>query len=180
LKEITFRPLRRIKKTGKISVASYMQWYKVRCADYGKFSLKIDEEYKMLPSDEYVYNHKGERLFWRDYNPSDIPIFNHSVVKLHNDFDNWDDTLSVFENLSAANKETGWGYLWHIGGSINYHCKGLDINGTPTFSHGTEKQIVSGYKLESISQFEPLTVRMVTKWFGWFLYQLENVQLQNK
>ena len=42
MKTITFRPLRRIKKTGKIVVASYMQWRKVKTADYSKFKLVVD------------------------------------------------------------------------------------------------------------------------------------------
>lgn len=141
MKTIIFRPLRRIKKTGKITVASYMQWRKVKTADYSKFNLIIDDEYKRLPSDELVYDNKGENLFWRELDP---------------------------EQLFA---------------------RGLDCDGVPTFSHGTQKNITIGnmyrYTLEEVSEvlnpmkeYELLTVGIVVKWFGWFLYQLENNSLK--
>ena len=62
MKEITFRPLRRDKKTGKIIVASYLSWYKIKCADRTKLLLTILTEYKAMNPDDLVYTHKGERL----------------------------------------------------------------------------------------------------------------------
>src|SRR5690606_11615957 len=80
MKTIKFRPLRRIKKTGKITVASYMQWRNLMTADYREFNLILSEEHKAFPKDEYVYNHKGEVLFFFDYNPLDVPVFQHTFL----------------------------------------------------------------------------------------------------
>lgn len=80
MKTIKFRPLRRIKKTGKVTVASYMLWRKVKSADYSKFNLIVDDEYKGMPSDEYVYNHEGEQLFFFTYNPDEITIYNQTGI----------------------------------------------------------------------------------------------------
>ena len=76
----TFKPLRKIKKTDKITVASYIQWRKILISDKNcdwrneKFNLVIDNEYKTFNSDELVYNYKGEVLFWYNYkNPESLP-----------------------------------------------------------------------------------------------------------
>jgi hypothetical protein len=83
MKVVIFKPLRRIKKTGKITVASYMQWRKVKTSDYNNFSLIIDDEYKSFPKDEYVYDHKGENLFWYNFkNPQDVPKMNISIQSI--------------------------------------------------------------------------------------------------
>jgi hypothetical protein len=75
MKSITFRPLRRIQKTGKITVASYMQWRRVKTADYSEFTLVIDECYKEFDSAEYVHDHKGKLLFWYNHpNPQALPL----------------------------------------------------------------------------------------------------------
>lgn len=60
MRTIKFRPLRVIKKTGKIAVASYMQWRSIKTADYNNFNLVIDESYKMLNDADYVYDHLGK------------------------------------------------------------------------------------------------------------------------
>ena len=102
MKTIKFRPLRRIKKTGKITVASYMQWRKVKTADYSQFKLIVNQEYKTFDKDELVYDHKGENLFWRHYNPEEIPLFeNHNQKTWKTDYD-------------------------------MYCAKGLDVDGVPT------------------------------------------------
>lgn len=160
MKSITFRPLRRIKKTGKITVASYMGWHKVMTADYGKFNLVIDDEYKRLPNDEFVYNHNGEQLFFFDYNPVDIPVYN-------------SETMNLLE-LHESNKP--YGIIWQgMSCHVNYVARGMDCSGCPTFSYHTAELCE---KYSDITQFEPLTVRTVVKWFGWFLYQLNNSYLQ--
>lgn len=50
-----------------------MQWNKIRCADYNEFNLVIDDEYKNLPKDEFVYNHKGELLYFYETDISSLP-----------------------------------------------------------------------------------------------------------
>lgn len=165
MKSITFRPLRRIKKTGKITVASYMQWRKVLTADYNKFNLVIDDEYKKLPKDEYVYNHEGELLYFFTYNPADIPVFQC-------------DLLFDLEQTRAKNKY--FGILWEHGSHVCYNMPGTDCNGVPCFAHWDENRITQEdvWNFYGPDQFEPLTVETVTKWFGWFLFQLQNSYLQ--
>ncbi len=155
MKKIIFRPLRRIKKTGKITVASYMQWRKVKTADYGKFILLINDEYKAFPKDELVFNHSGENLFWRHYNPEEIPILNRYAL--------------------SDGEQPAYPPMWKTDYGM-YSAKGLDCDGVPAFSHGTSKEIYNSKA--DMKNFEPLTVEMVNWWFGWFLYQLENSHLQ--
>lgn len=159
-KIITFRPLRRIKKTGKVTVASYMQWRKVKTADYNKFNLIVDDEYKKFPSDEFVYDHNGEQLFFFTYNPAEIPVFPYSVLM----------DLDVIREENVR-----YGIRWSPEGGVNYNARGMDCDGVPTFSH-IDANHASDY--QDIEQFEPLTVGMVVKWFGWFLFELENSSLQ--
>lgn len=155
MKTITFRPLRRIKKTGKITVASYMQWRKVKTADYSKFNLVANDEYKSFHKDELVYDHNGENLFWRHYNPEDIPM------------------LTGYE-LSDG-EPPPYPPMWKTDFGM-YSAKGLDVDGVPTFSHGTANEIYNSRA--DLKEFEPLTVEIVRWWFGWFLYQLQNNNLQ--
>jgi len=162
MKTITFRPLRKIKKTGKIVVASYMQWRKVKTADYRNFNLVVDDEYKGVPSEEYVYDHEGEQLFWFTYAPDEVQIFDFLP-------------LDIQQLSDVKVPKEPYGINWGSGGNINYNVKGMDCDGVPTFSHHTANYCAL-YK--DINQFEPLTVGMVTKWLGWFLYQLENSYLQ--
>lgn len=173
IKTITFRPLRRNKKTGKIIVASYMGWRNVRTKDYQKFNLIVNSEYKMMPKDEFVYNHKGELLFWfKDYNPADIPIFTHNPLM---------DLDEIFEEHNR--KKGGYAIDWDSdfeGAWLNYNGNGMDCEGVPTFSHYTQdyvarEDIANYYGLD---KFEPLTVGVVVKWFGWFLYQFRNSYLK--
>lgn len=154
MKTIVFRPLRRIEKTGKIVVASYLQWRKIKTADYKKFRLVINDEYKTFPKDELVYNHKGENLFWRNYNPEKIKMLN-------------SDDLVDGKYVYPPMWKTDYGM---------YAAKGLDINGVPTFSHGTANKIVEDNSLK-LNEYEPLTVEIVNWWFGWFIYELNNNEL---
>jgi len=161
MKEVIFRPLRRIKKINKVTVASYTQWRKVMTADYNKFNLVIDDEYKKFPMDEYVYNHKGELLYFFEYNPGDVPVFQFNPL-----FD--------LEAIRASNKY--YGIRWDIDSHINYNTPLTDCDGVPTFSHWTADYIADYYK--EVNYFEPLTVKVVLKWFGWFIFQLNNSYLK--
>lgn len=159
MKSISFRPLRRIKKTGKIVVADYRQWRKIATADYNKFNLIIDREYNKLPSDEFVYDHKGELLYWFIYNPGDIPII---------------DAKAGF-NYTAARQKYGQFIIAHNDGYIAYFVTGLDCDGVPAFCHYNQDRVARDF--QDMSVFEPLTVETVVKWFGWFLYNLDNSYL---
>lgn len=168
MKSITFRPLRMNKKLGKIIVASYLQWYKLTCADYNKFILIVNDDYKKFHKDEFVYNHKGELLYFFDYHPSNVPVFQWSKL-----FD--------LDEIRSNNKQ--YGILWDYNDKVNYTMKGTDCVGTPTFSYFTQEYVseyycnsVGGFP-EMIHDFNPLTVSTVIKWFGWFIYQLENYRL---
>lgn len=167
MKTITFRPLRRIKKTGKLTVASYMQWRKVKTADYNKFNLIIDNEYKRMPDDDFVYNHEGEQLFW----------FNHrSPEKLPK---NYADYESIFRNLNIPRDEfegEEWKLSEPLTQGFHYSVQGFDCDGVPVFSHNSADYIATHYK--DLNQFEPLTVGLVKLWFGWFIYQLQNSDLK--
>lgn len=160
MKTITFRPLRKINKTGKIVVASYMQWRKIATADYDKFQLIVDDEYKRLPSDEFVYDHKGELLYWFTYNPGDIPVLD----------------ASPRFNYEAARKKYGKFIIAHKDGYVAYFVTGLDCNGVPAFSHYQQDRVARDF--EDPNRFDPLTVGVVVKWFGWFLFNLNNSYLQ--
>lgn len=153
MKEIKFKPLRRL-KTGKIAVASYMQWRKIKVCDYSKFNLIIDDTYKTFPKGEFVYNHKGENLFWRHYNPEEIPMI----------------TGYELEDGEMPQYPTQWKADYGM-----YCAKGLDCDGVPTFSNGTANNIYNSKA--DMKDFEPLTVEMVEWWFGWFLYQMNNSNL---
>lgn len=131
-----------------------MQWRKVKTADYNKFKLIINEEYKTFPKDELVYDHNGENLFWRHYNPEEIPMLNrHALID---------------------GEEPPYPPMWKTDYGM-YSAKGLDCDGVPAFSHGTTDDIYNGRS--GMTDFEPLTVEMVTYWFGWFLYRLQNNEL---
>ena len=130
MKSIAFRPLRRL-SNGKVAVASYMQWNKVRVADYRKFQLVVRDEYKAMDPEEQVHNHKGEPLFFIAIEPDEHTAFPYPT--------------------------------------------GVDCDGTPCFSHYTANRIAENFT--DVDQFEPLTVGIVTKWFGWFLYRLDRVSI---
>lgn len=149
MKEIKFRPLRKL-KNGKICVASYAQWRKIKVADYEPFKLIIDTSYRSMDADKYVYNHKLENLFFSNLKPNDI-----RVAKKSNDINNYKN--------------------WKCGKM--YFVDGLDVDGVPVFTNGTSLNL-SVFPIEKIEDYIPLTVRVVNLWFGWFLYQLENVELE--
>lgn len=173
MKEILFRPLRRIKKTNKITVASYVQWRKVKTADYNKFNLTVNDEYKMFPKEEYVYDHKGGLIFFFTYNPADIMIFQRTLID-EVDFD-FDEARSVYRDFIIHNDGGKYGSPW-----TSYFMRGTDCDGVPTFSHWDENRVTQEdcWNYFGSDQFEPLTVDTVLKWFGWFLYQLENSYLK--
>lgn len=156
--QITFRPLRLNKKTGKIMVASYMQWNKVRVLNdyHSGAKVLIDQQYKSFPKNALVHNHKGETLFWRIDSPVDLPTLNYIP-----DFD-WD----------KAREDNPLGFFLQ-GQHNSTHVGQLDCTMTPAFSHYTQKYIATHY--DDMSLWEPLTVATVQKWFGWFLYNCENL-----
>lgn len=150
------------KKTGKIVVASYLQWRKVMTADYSKFNLIVDDCYKRFHSDEFVYRYDGELLYWFKYNPADIPIYQSIPLE---GFDGLDEEYKYFHGTKWADSER-----------IYYIVSGLDCDGVPTFSHCDQDYVADYYK--NVDDFEPLTVGTVVKWFGWFLWQLNNSYLK--
>lgn len=151
MKQIKFRPLRLIKKTGKITVASYGQWRKIKTADYEEFKLIVDESFKKMPQNAFVFNHKGENLFWDNYNPETIPLLNR--------YDLVDGQRPEYPDAWKTEYEM-------------YCVRGLDVDGVPTFSHNTSLKVAN---YENIDNFEPLTVKVVSFWVGWFLQNLKNV-----
>lgn len=161
MKSLVFNPLRRIAKTKRVVVAAYAQWQRIASSDYEQFRLTIDETYRSLGADEYVFNHAGEQLFWRDFEPASIAVFNHSIM------------LSL-EEIRA--QHLNYGIRWTFDSRVHYIARGLDCEGTPTFSHYTADMVTSQF--ENMNEFEPLTVGVVVKWFGWWLYQLQNADLQ--
>jgi hypothetical protein len=132
-------------------------------ADYNKFPLILSDEHKALPPDEFVYNHKGELLYWFNINPADIPIF-------------------TYNRLMDSNKnraEHRWhGTLWEHGQHATFIGPGLDSDGVPCFSHFTQERVSDPYY--NLDEIEPLTVATVRHWFGWFLLNLNNSYLQKK
>lgn len=142
-----------------------MQWRKIKTADYSMFNLAIDEEYKRLPADEFVYNHKGEQLFW----------FNHTnpeaLQKNHMDVDSMCEILGIDRSQFEGEE---WKFNQPIGEGFHWSVRGFDCEGVPCFSHYSASHC-SGYT--DMNQFEPLTVGMVVKWFGWFLWRLNNSNL---
>lgn len=160
MKSITFRPLRRVKKTGKIVVAAYTQWNRVRTADYSAFSLVVDNEYAAMPADEFVYDHNGKQLFCCNVEPDSLPVFEY------------------YEGISyVALRQLHTNCAIDCGSHMTYLGPMFDCVGTPAFSHLTADDIAT-HHFADITAFEPLTIGMVVKWFGWFLYNLENSSLQ--
>jgi len=173
MRSITFRPLRRIKKTGKIVIASYMGWRKIATADYNKFNLVVDDEYKQLPADELVYTHDGQPLYFFGYHPANVKVFNRTVID-GVDFD-YDNARKLYKDFIIHSDGGKYGEP-----HTSYFMRGTDCSGVPSFSHWTEKRVTDDdcWNYFGSDAFEPLTVEIVTKWFGWFLYNLNNSYLQ--
>jgi hypothetical protein len=136
-----------------------MQWRRIKAADYSKFNLVIDNCYKDMPKDAFVYNYQGEQLFFFTYHPNEIPIY----------------TQTGILDIDLQPIPTPYAVKWISSNHMFYNCKGVDSDGVPTFSHFTANHAVD-YK--DVTQFEPLTVETVVKWLGWFLYQLDNSYLK--
>ena len=139
-----------------------MGWNRVMTSDYSKFKLTVVDDYKLMPKDEFVYNHKGELLYFPTYNPADVPVFNYGPL-----FD--------LETIRQENKY--YGIDWQSGYHVNYNMLATDCVGVPTFTHCTQDRVAEYYHAH-FNEFEPLTVETVTKWFGWILFQLNNSYLQ--
>lgn len=147
-----------------------MSWRKLMTADYSQFNLIVDDEYKRLPSDEFVHNHKGELLFFFTYNPADIPVYDADAERILDE-----DWLKRVQDIGRP-----YGINWSSGGHTDYSANGTDCEGVPTFTHWNEDQVTSEdtWNYYGADAFEPLTVETVNKWFGWFLFQLNNSYLQ--
>jgi hypothetical protein len=165
MKSIVFRPLRLVKKSSKIVVASYAQWNRVRTADYGAFCLTVDNEYATMPLDAQVHDHAGQPLFWKDYDPAAIPVYTPEELRIYE-----------IEIADLFQRTPHHGIQWSPDAVTHYCVRGLDCQGTPTFSHLTIGWVAEHYR--DYADFEPLTVGTVVKWLGWFLYQLRNSSLQ--
>lgn len=139
-----------------------MQWRKSMTANHAKFNLIIDSEYKGMPQDEYVYNSRGEQLFYFTYDPADIQVYH------ADDFD-------IFGLETIQKNNWAYGIDWGHGNPINYNSKGMDCDGVPYFSH-VDANYAADFK--DVNQFEPLTVGTVMMWLAWFLYRLEKSQLK--
>lgn len=170
MRQIIFRPLRRVKKTGKVVVASYMQWNKVRCGNYSKFNLIVKNDYEQMNKSDLVYNHKGEQLYHFGYNPWDV--HEHYGSCIADGFD-WDEMRSKYKDFILVSEDNGSLYK-------SYHIRGADCVGTPTFTHYYEDRVVGDdvWDYYGADAFEPVTVGYVITWLGWFLYQLENSYLK--
>ncbi len=149
--EIKFNPLRKL-PSGKIAVASYMQWRKIKVADRRGLTLILDQAYKDFPETALVFNHKGVNLFWRNYDPDTIPML----------------LPSIYEERREYPK------MWQTEYMIC--APGVDVEGVPTFSHHTPHHIWSSKS--DMKDFIPLTVGIVRWWVGWFIYQLENTEIK--
>lgn len=150
---IKFRPLRKL-KSGKIAIASYGQWRSIMTADYKRFELIVIDEYKHLPDDTLVHNHKGENLFFYDYNPVDVEVFVYPLI--------------------PDEKPKMYGIDWGGNNKVNYSMPGADCDGVPAFHYTADTMVNCKADLDNVVT---LTVGIVKHWLGWFLYRLENNRL---
>lgn len=169
IRTLKFRPLRVIKKTGKITVASYMQWRSIKTADYNNFNLIIDESYKMFNDADFVFNHKGKQLFFYGYNPGTVPIIKRVILDIEDIEKNPTPEWKMGNNFILHNKGL-YSDDW-----FTFRMDGTDCDGVPTLNFYTADYIATHSSY--IHLFEPLTVGIVKMWFGWFLWQLENSRL---
>lgn len=169
-----FRPLRRVKKTGKIVVASYQQWRNFKLADYKPLSLMVDVSYREMNHSEQVHNHKGELLYFYTYKPSEIAyinndrLINYLIDEEVSEFDTLLHDIEMSQNRCIV--RSGWHTM--------FNCKGLDCDGVPTFSHLTQDEVASNYK--NMDVFEPLTVATVIEWYAWILESLRAKEIFTK
>lgn len=164
-KDIKFVPLRRVKKTGKIIVASYLQWNKVKSADqiYG-LDLTLLSGLEKFNTNERVYNHKGEFLFWYNHkNPESLAKWKPSVELMDFMHEQFEGEFWKLQNFEIPDR-------------LDSFVKGFDCNGTPVFSHYTQDYI--SIHCKEVKDFEILTVGAVLKWYGWFIYNLKNTNIK--
>lgn len=158
MKYVKFRPLMVQKSTGKIIVAGYAQWRKFWLTRYDKpnVDIVIDSNYD---ESAYVFNHKGEQLFWRKNIMPDV------LPKRHRrDYNRILATVGIWEPMGES--ESGFeGYV-----------DGLDCDGIPTFSHGTSKYIAS--TRNELEEWEPLTVGIINIWFGYILWRFNSHSIE--
>jgi len=145
MNQIKFRPLRHVKKSDKIVVASYSTWRKIVNTDrYNPtHEIVVDTEYKGMDPDAFVHNQKGEQLFFPDY--------------------------ARLPSKDVWKKSGGAIGLWveTIGEFVRY---GMDSEGVPFFSDITKYYAIRHYKDSRI--FNPLTVGTVAQWVDLFLSRI--------
>jgi len=169
MKEIRFSPLRRIKKTGKMTVASYMQWRKVKVADYSEFILSLGD-FSQLDPNERVHNHKGELLFWYNHeSPDSLRMLTIFDIKESMDENGFDSSVVDGEEYKLRSMED----------RLHWSVNGFDCDAVPVFSHYTQDYI-STHFCNSVKEFEILTVETVLKWYWWFIFNLRNTTLNYK
>lgn len=156
-KVVTFRPLRRDAKTGKVMVASYTGWRKIKTSDYYPTLLTVARDYAGMKHSEYVHNHKGELLYFYAYNPNDIPLFD-------------DVPHDEISRIFATTKVRGFKNTLSPG--YSYSGIGIDCDGIPTFTHYTADYLAT-HEYEPFD-FEVLTVKDVLIWYEWVINNLNN------
>lgn len=154
-----FKPLRLVKKTGKITVASYSNWRRIKCKDWVGNQVCLIREYDQLDPSAHVYNHKGHNLFFPNVKPWDIPAYSlNAAAEANLDF-------SQRHSIDYGN------------GQKSYWGTGIDNEGVPTFSFFTSSYVAQ-HCSKQLLEFEPLTVEMVADWAGWFLYNLQRCEVK--
>lgn len=153
MKEIRFQLLRRLPGSNKIAVAGYQQWRKLKIEDNKgrEFHIVLDRTHLNVPEDTLICNHKGENLFWKDFDPEALPQLPH-----------YSPVYEKFPSLPDG---------WQKDGET-FAAFGIDVEGVPTFSHWDANTIAS--TSEDMSAWEPLTARTVRRWFERMLYRMEN------
>lgn len=141
-------------KTGKIIVNGYGTWRKYYKMDFS--NLILDYGYNSLPPDEFVYNRKGEQLFFYGYKPEDIK-----------------------ERVYGLPSPPYWYAIYDQNSNRKHFAsRGLDSDGIPCFSHYTMDRCANGSSIDWMEQYEPLTVRMVIMWFDWLMMnKIERINL---
>lgn len=163
MKTIVFKPLRYIKKTKKVTVASYMQWRKVYTANKETTTIVFDSSFKDKPTNTLVYNHKGEPLFFYEVEKIKLPKLTY-IQKFGRELEATKKKVDFSDYcISGFNEDNSIYFVTHY----------LDCDGVPTISHFTEN-CISGYSKEQKQKLEPLTVGMVMRWFDWFCLLVEN------
>ena len=159
MKEIKFAPLRK-NKDGNVVVASYNKWTSVRRLNISRFKI-LFSSIENISDDLSVFDSKGNMLFFYDYSPFDVPVFDFRTVYKQN-------------SLTTGNKNFG-AILWEKGANPTYNIKGADCCGVPAFNHYTDFEIMK--RGGTPDDLKPLTVKTVKVWVRFFLSHLKNAEI---